>query len=156
MTEREHCYPPLAPERAGGDLVRVPADGGPSEDRSADSRSVTPNPKPFTKRRRASANEWLQIRDKFPELTCRLCSEVWEDLHHLLPKDGNGTWPSGDDLASNLVPLCRFHHVQVELRHRSTRSRVRATLTDRNVEYLKGRIGDRWHVFLDRHYAEAA
>jgi 5-methylcytosine-specific restriction endonuclease McrA len=116
---------------------------------------VVPFPKP-TKRHRASANEWLAIRDKFPERTCRLCPEPWQDLHHLLPKDGSGTWPGGDDVVDNLIPLCRSCHNLVEARLTSARARVRDTLTARNLDYLKRRIGDRWFVFLDRHYAERA
>lgn len=116
---------------------------------------VAPLPKP-RKRHRADPNEWLSIRDKFPERTCRLCPEPWQDLHHLLPKDGHGTWPGGDDVADNLIPLCRSCHNLIEARLASARARVRETLTERNVEYLKRRIGDRWFVFLDLHYAEMA
>lgn len=120
---------------------------------------VVPLPKP-TKRHRADPNEWLHIRDNIIPRRCRVCDAPWDpdrdDLHHLLPKDGHGTWPGGDDVIPNLIPLCRDDHREVEARDPFARSIIRRNLTQANVDYLKNRIGDRWHVFLERHYSEAA
>lgn len=62
----------------------------------------------------ASRKTWEKLRDDRLG-PCLLCSHMvgWNrpgtDLHHVIPRDR-----FGDDIAENLVPLCREHHTLVE------------------------------------------
>lgn len=104
------------------------------------------------KRRKFDREEWVEARLVFRGSRCRIdgCDEPFTDLHHILPRDGAGTWPSGDDDLRNLVPLCRFHHEHVEMGTGHAREALK--LVKANYEYLAERIGERWLVFLERHY----
>jgi hypothetical protein len=61
---------------------------------------MTPDPKPAA-RYVATANEWKRIFEHFDNEPCVACGLRPASLHHIVPKSQRG-----DDLITNLVPLC--------------------------------------------------
>lgn len=118
---------------------------------------MNPDPKLAGKPFRANALEWNVIRAQFLAERCWVCDRPWHELHHILPRDGAGTWPNGDDVTVNLAPVCTHCHRLVEERDTDARARLRGALMPSNVAYLSGKLGgdDRALVFLERHYATA-
>jgi 5-methylcytosine-specific restriction endonuclease McrA len=116
---------------------------------------ATPDPKP-AKRHVATRREWAEIREWFEGSPCWVCSKPYESLHHILPRDGGGPYPGGDDVIVNLAPLCgdgtRGCHGLVEAGDRGVRARLRSMLTDANLMYLERRLGAAWEAWLDGHY----
>jgi hypothetical protein len=113
---------------------------------------MPPDPKP-AKRKKFTREEWADAKLVFHGSVCRVsgCEQRYDDLHHLLARDGFGTWPSGDDDLRNLIPLCEECHHKVTDGDVYTRSQI--TIVPANYEYLAERIGsDRWLEFLSRIY----
>lgn len=109
------------------------------------------------KAHRATRTEWARYKRRHAHSLCQAgCGELATDLHHLLPRDGAGSWPSGDDFLRNLAPLCRHCHALIEARDMPTRARLGERLTEQQLGYLYYRIGPRMGAFLQRHYSEAA
>ena len=114
-----------------------------------------PRPKP-PKPYRASAKDWEKIREYLLPDICWVCGvEQATELHHLLPRDGAGTWPRGDDIGVNLIPLDSECHRKIEARDPEARAALRGALMPSNLHYLVFRLGgkDRAETFLERHYA---
>lgn len=72
---------------------------------------MTPDPKP-AKRIKATRKDWQTMRWHKLTQGCRLCgTRDRVEFHHLVGRD-----LGGDDVLSNLVPLCPQHHQAVEER----------------------------------------
>lgn len=114
---------------------------------------VTSDPKPRA-RYRATPAEWARMRVAFYLAPCWVCGEYATELHHILPKDGHGTWPPGDDLLVNLAPVCSGCHVKIEARDVGARAAIRGALMPSTINYLVFRLGGKVQAetFLDRHY----
>lgn len=82
-------------------------------------RDITPNwktvalarPNKRYRRRVASPKTWARIRaQKLEGFPCRVCGSLGDhDAHHTYPRDRGG-----DDVAENVMPLCRGCHQLVE------------------------------------------
>lgn len=106
---------------------------------------------------RASRTEWAATKRVFSGFPCQVCGGSSSELHHILSRDGDGTWPRGDDYRSNLAALCSSCHHLITARDMSTRAQLRARFTHSQSDYLKRRIGSgRVDAYLARHYPEAA
>lgn len=105
-----------------------------------------PDPKPL-KRVEASADEWVKLRaEKLGP--CRLCETTdHPELHHVVPRGMGGA--TGDDVADNLVSLCRGHHAMVEARDPWARSLLGQRLTDVERAYVVRKKSAAW---LEAHY----
>jgi hypothetical protein len=104
---------------------------------------MTPDPKP-TKRIKATRNDWQTMRWHKLTKGCRLCgTRDRVEFHHLVGRD-----LGGDDVLSNLVPLCPLHHQRVEERKLES-SVLRGHLTVSEIEYVIGKKGS---DFLARYY----
>lgn len=96
----------------------------------------------------ADTLDWEQLR-RAKLGPCRVCGSTWlPQLHHLVPRGRAGA-AGGDDLAWNLVPLCRDCHGDVEARDFVARHRLAQSLTDGEVGYIVGKRGLEW---LSIHY----
>lgn len=107
------------------------------------------DPKP-QRRFVADSIEWTEIRADFRGESCWVCGGRWTELHHLLARSH-----SGDDHRENLIPLCSECHRKVEARDPTARSYVRQALMPSNLEYLRGKLGERLEGWLERNYSEA-
>lgn len=102
---------------------------------------------------RASRSEWGETKRVFSDKPCQVCGGQSTDLHHILSRDGDGTWPRGDDYRSNLAALCRECHQLITERDMATRAALRAALDWKQLDYLRRRIGrERVGAYLERHY----
>lgn len=101
---------------------------------------------------RAGSTEWGASRRALLPLGCQVCGDTATELHHILSRDGDGTWPRGDDYRSNLAPLCHDCHRSITERDMVARSALRMTFTIHQLDYLKRRIGPRYEAYLERHY----
>jgi hypothetical protein len=111
-------------------------------------RQVQPDEKP-ARRIRATGSEWGALRASFSGQVCVSCTSGGQlELHHILPRS-----QSGDDLAINLVVICRSCHTKLE-GHESGWERVAAAvrqyvITDnRRRYYQEDHAGD----FFNRRY----
>ena len=104
-----------------------------------------PDTKP-RKRHKATAYEWVTIRFGFSgDPMCRMCaSERWTELHHIVSRA-----QSGDDTASNLIPLCADCHRGVTENRVPYLMLLRWALTPAQRLYCVERKGVGW---LDRRY----
>jgi len=118
-----------------------------------DDTRVLPDPKP-TKRYRASRKEWAHMRRVFSTSRCLVCAGEWTELHHVLPRDGGGPYPCGDDVVVNVAPLCAPCHRKVEARDPEALAALRANLNDAHKWYLTYRLGHAAPAWLDRHLPE--
>lgn len=86
------------------------------------------------------------------ENRCRIpgCRARWPfdplDPHHLVQRS-----LGGDDVAANIIPLCRIHHDELKhpTRSQSVRERIRLGLSKTEILYIRGKKGKDW---LDKHY----
>lgn len=105
--------------------------------------TVTPDPRPES-RYVADRDGWAAI-GAAKGGACRSCGGRGEEFHHLVPRGQRG-----DDVAPNLVPLCRACHRSLtehlpgweEVAHR-----LREGLTPLELGYVKAKKGRAW---LDR------
>lgn len=114
---------------------------------------VRPDPKPVTEggigrkkpdrgnRRRgrvtASRDGWLRLREaKLGNCRVCLCPDYIE-LHHLVPRS-----LGGDDVADNLVPLCRECHAAITTRSRLESWALASDLTDGEYAYVIDKLGE--------------
>jgi 5-methylcytosine-specific restriction endonuclease McrA len=99
-----------------------------------------------TFRKRATSREWATLRaEKFG--ACRTCPPPWKpnggrviaptELHHVVSRARGG-----DDVAANLVPLCRDCHACVTAENAVTRAALAASLTDSERAYVVGKLGE--------------
>ena len=116
---------------------------------------VRPDPKPIVEggigrrkpdrgnRRRgrvtASRDKWLDLRrDKLETWECRICRNYMaRELHHLVSRS-----LGGDDLADNLVGLCRECHGSVTARYAPNLRVLAENLTDAEYAYVIGKLGE--------------
>ncbi len=105
------------------------------------------DPKP-SKRYRATKKEWEDIHAAFNGVGCLVCEEYPIELHHVLPRSH-----SGDDVAVNLVPLCRVCHGRVEARDPVARAVLRESLSEAHIAYLRFRLGECAEAWLDKNHS---
>lgn len=80
---------------------------------------------------------------------CRLCGATTNvDAAHLIPKGMGGTI-GGVWTESNIVGLCRDHHVLTEKKDRAACHLLRSLLTDAEYSYVVSKMGEGW---LDQRY----
>jgi HNH endonuclease len=119
---------------------------------------VRPDPKPVTVggigrpkpprgqrtrgRKVASTKEWVAIIEA-KGIACRL-SEAFQadnrgpiEFHHLVSRA-----QMGDDVADNIVPLCRRCHTAVTHRSMSHLRWLAESLTDAEYAYVVGKLGE--------------
>ena len=113
------------------------------------SREAKPYPKHLQlaheRRRRyrrivASPKQWAAIKaEKCDGGWCRVCKvRNWDlDAHHLVPRDRNG-----DDVAENIVGLCRECHEKVERREPRFVKTMLASLFDNEYAYAIDKGGE--------------
>lgn len=96
------------------------------------------------RRRVASPKQWAAIRaEKIERAPCRVCGIVFVnvpgmDAHHLIPRD-----QFGDDVADNIVPLCRDCHTSIERLHpKAAIVALLASLSDAEYAYAVDRAGE--------------
>jgi len=120
---------------------------------AAGKSSYAPDPKPA--KRIVEKKGYGGGRAKvIAEGRCRIpwCKErfPWANLdpHHLVQKS-----LGGDDVAMNIIPLCRIHHDELKhpKRARAVRIAIRSTLTKTEELYIRGKKSREW---LERHYAD--
>lgn len=97
------------------------------------------------RRKVASPRAWAAIRDEKMG-PCRVCEAngdysipLTRELHHLVSR---GSF--GDDVADNLVPLCRLHHALVTARDCRTCETMLGSLTDAEYAYMIDRGGENY------------
>lgn len=102
------------------------------------------DPKP-PRRVKATKTEWEQIRArKLTGWPCRVCDgKAAECLHHLVPRGMGGA--DGDDVASNLVPLCNDCHGLIEARDPWASSLLGQRLTNVEKKYVMEKRGA-WYL----------
>ncbi len=88
------------------------------------------------KRRVASPAKWQRIIDE-KKGPCRVCGGFGIEFHHLVAKSLNG-----DDIAKNMVPLCRPCHGLVEARDKAACRALRLSLTDDEYAYCVTKLGE--------------
>lgn len=91
------------------------------------------------RRKVASPKQWAAIRaEKLDGQACRICGWLTNpELHHIVPRDRGG-----DDVAANLLPLCRNCHTHLEARHPVALGAVARSLTDAEYAYVVGKLGE--------------
>lgn len=106
------------------------------------------DPKP-ARRVKATAGEWAAIRErKLRGWPCRICDDkAAVELHHLVPRGMGGA--HGDDVAENLVPVCRVCHGLIEARDPWASSLLGRRLTNAERQYVVGKRGA-W--YLEKRY----
>jgi len=107
---------------------------------------MAPDPKP-ERRIRVSPREWNRLHDEKGG-PCRLCGDRKYELHHLVGRD-----LGGDDVADNLVPLCRAHHGEVQELKEVASSALGRLLTPEERSYVMLTKGQ---AFLGRYYRTEA
>jgi 5-methylcytosine-specific restriction endonuclease McrA len=94
------------------------------------------------RRKVASPKQWAAIRaDKLDNQPCRIMLDdapvaPAEELHHLVPRS-----LGGDDVADNLVGLCRKHHRWVTEREQPVLGALGESLTEAERAYVIGKLG---------------
>ena len=86
----------------------------------------------------ATRDGWLELR-RSKLGACRICCDSHGDveLHHLVPRSRGG-----DDIAPNLVPLCRICHDRVTRREYLESLELAESLTDAEYAYVIGKLGE--------------
>lgn len=69
---------------------------------------------------------------------CRGCGRAATEAHHLVPR---GSPHHGDDVAANIVPLCRDCHSGYHGLGYAVRARIGTRLTVENLGYVTGKVG---------------
>jgi hypothetical protein len=102
------------------------------------------DPKPAA-RVRASPADWKALRaEKLEGRSCRVCVGMLAfDPHHLVPKGMGGA--TGDDVADNIVGLCRGCHDLVEARDVRASAVLGERLTDSERAYVIAKKGA-WYL----------
>lgn len=106
------------------------------------------DPKP-PRRIKADQNDWIRLRrEKLNGRLCRVCeNRPAEELHHLVPRGMGGG--SGDDVADNLIPICKTCHSLIELRDPWASSLLGQRLASAERQYV---IGKRGAWYLEKRY----
>lgn len=107
---------------------------------------MTADPKP-AKRIRVTPREWNRLHDEKGG-PCRLCGDRKYELHHLVGRD-----LGGDDVANNLVPLCRDHHRAVQELEQPASAELGRKLTPGERSYVMLKKGQ---DFFARYFREEA
>lgn len=95
----------------------------------------------------ADWSDWVELRrEKLGP--CRVCTQRGDELHHIVPR-GRAKRGGGDDIADNLVGLCRACHRLVENRDPWARSLLGQRLTVAERAYVVGKRSAYW---LERNY----
>ena len=101
------------------------------------------------RRKVASPKQWQAIRAaKCRGQRCRVClatdgvtskvsGPTWIDAHHLIPRDRGG-----DDVADNIIGLCRNCHGGVEIREKAHCRLMLTRLTDAEYAYAINKAGE--------------
>ena len=91
------------------------------------------------RRKVASPKQWAAIRaEKLDGRMCRVCCNYRAlELHHLVARA-----QGGDDVADNLVGLCRTCHVSVTQRYAPNLRVLAEYLTDGEYAYVIGKLGE--------------
>lgn len=96
------------------------------------------------RRKIAGPKQWQAIVAEKGD-RCRLCEAVSEHLHgqpveyHHLVSRGSQL---GDDVADNIVPVCRLHHHAVTARHEVALRLLAESLTDAEYAYCIDKLGE--------------
>lgn len=93
------------------------------------------------KRRRARTRSRLGNRPEVHDAPCRVCGRRPVEAHHLVPRS---KFARGDDAVhdpANLIALCHRCHQD---HHTRVRLVPREVLAPAEVEFVVGRMGDRW------------
>jgi 5-methylcytosine-specific restriction endonuclease McrA len=92
------------------------------------------------RRKVASPKQWQAIAEAKGTI-CRLAApklcEPGVELHHLVARSRGG-----DDVADNIVPLCRVHHGLVTGRHPAVIERLDRSLTEGETAYVLAKLGE--------------
>ena len=90
------------------------------------------------RRKVASPKQWAAIRAEKLD-RCRACFVTNEplQLHHLVSRAQHG-----DDVAANLVPLCRYCHAAVTNRRAEALAAVARRLEDDEYAYVISKLGE--------------
>ena len=98
------------------------------------------------RRKVASPKQWQAIIAAKCLGECRVCKtqHTWlvsqfHDPHHLIPRDWHG-----DDVAENIIGLCRGCHDGVELREPAHCRLMLTRLSDAEYAYAVGKAGEAW------------
>ena len=121
-------------------------------------RAAVTDAKPYTKesqlargprkyrRKVASPKQWQAIIAAKCEAGCRICKippplfdRARHDPHHLIPTDWHG-----DDVADNIIGLCRTCHGRIEVRHVTAVRLMLTRLSDAEYAYAVGKAGEAW------------
>jgi 5-methylcytosine-specific restriction endonuclease McrA len=79
----------------------------------------------------ATPEQWEELRAAKLGV-CRICSDGYlPELHHVLARS-----LGGDDVAENLVSLCRRCHMEVEAHNVQACRQLNLNLRDEELEYL--------------------
>lgn len=90
------------------------------------------------RRKVASPKQWQAIRAaKLEGAKCRICVFPATELHHVVSRGA-----LGDDVAANLVPLCRDCHRDVTARAPNIGAALLMTLTNAEYAYMIERGGE--------------
>jgi 5-methylcytosine-specific restriction endonuclease McrA len=90
----------------------------------------------------AGPKQWAALRaEKLQGQLCRVCCAPPNihagQLHHLISRA-----QGGDDVADNLVPLCRACHEAVTTRDSGALRRLASSLTDSEYAAIIGKLGE--------------
>ena len=89
------------------------------------------------RRKVASAKQWAAFKTAKGHV-CRVCEEPnGFSLHHVVPRDQHG-----DDVLSNLVPVCLDCHLLLHLREPIVCKTLCASLTDAEYANAIGKLGE--------------
>ena len=95
------------------------------------------------RRKLAGPSQWQRIRAAKCFGLCRVCEATAPvdglDGHHLVPRD----W-CGDDLADNIIGLCRDCHGGIENRNRPHVVTMLSRLSDAEYAYAVTKAGENW------------
>lgn len=90
------------------------------------------------RRKVASRKTWEALRDeKLYRQRCRVCVFPAQELHHIVSRGA-----LGDDVADNLVPLCRECHHDVTVRSPGIGAELLRQLSDAEYAYMIERGGE--------------
>ena len=100
----------------------------------------SPGPRKRYRRKVASRKQWAAIcAEKLDGQQCRICGAAyrWSELHHLVARA-----QGGDDVAENMVPLCRGCHDGITRRSAPLLKKLSESLNDEEYAYVIGKLGE--------------